>query len=160
MLRIGEFSKLSQLTVKALRFYEREGVLAPSEVNPHTGYKLYTTSQLTDAAKVKQLRQLGFSVGEVKQILAGDSALRSGSLDTASRNSLLIVMTPHLPSIFEWPLLGYRSALLAASECHWGRDTGRKCSGREMTRRPITGMHRGAGHSCASHSVTHTTALE
>ena len=52
MLKIGEFSKFSQLTVKALRFYEREGVLAPSEVDPFTGYRLYTTSQLMDAAKV------------------------------------------------------------------------------------------------------------
>lgn len=74
MLKIGEFSKLSQLTVKALRFYEREGILAPSEVDPHTGYRLYTTSQLTDAAKVKSLRQLGLSVGEVKRILAGADA--------------------------------------------------------------------------------------
>ena len=56
MLKIGEFSKLSQLTVKALRFYEREGILAPSEVDPHTGYRLYTTSQLMDAAKVKSPR--------------------------------------------------------------------------------------------------------
>ena len=51
MLKIGEFSKLSQLTVKALRFYEREGILAPSEVDPHTGYRLYTTSQLMEAER-------------------------------------------------------------------------------------------------------------
>ena len=74
MLKIGEFSKLSQLTVKALRFYEREGVLAPSEVDPFTGYRLYTTSQLMDAAKVKSLRQLGVSVEEVRRILAGADA--------------------------------------------------------------------------------------
>ena len=74
MLKIGEFSKLSQLTVKALRFYEREGVLAPSEVDPFTGYRLYTTSQLMDAAKVKSLRQLGLSVEEIRQILAGADA--------------------------------------------------------------------------------------
>lgn len=50
MLKIVEFSKPSQLTVKALRFYEREGLLAPSEVNPRTGHRLYATSLLTDAA--------------------------------------------------------------------------------------------------------------
>lgn len=99
MLKIGEFSKLSQLTVKALRFYEREGVLAPSEVDPHTGYRHYTTSQLTDAAKVKSLRQLGFSVEEVKQVLAGADArealqrkaeeLRAEQVDIAVRISII-----------------------------------------------------------------------
>ena len=74
MLKIGEFSRLSQLTVKALRFYEREGILTPSEVDPHTGYWLYTTSQLMEAAKVKSLRQLGLSVEEIRQILAGADA--------------------------------------------------------------------------------------
>ena len=99
MLKIGEFSKLSQLTVKALRFYEREGVLAPSEVDPRTGYRLYTTSQLTDAAKVKQLRQLGFSVEEVKRIIEGADArealqrkadeLRTEQVNTAVRISII-----------------------------------------------------------------------
>lgn len=74
MLKIGEFSRLSQLTVKALRFYEREGILTPSEVDPHTGYWLYTTSQLMEAAKVKSLRQLRLSVEEIRQILAGADA--------------------------------------------------------------------------------------
>lgn len=74
MLKIGEFSKLSQLTVKALRFYEREGVLAPSAIDPYTGYRLYSTSQLMDAARVKALRQLGLSIEEIKQILAGADA--------------------------------------------------------------------------------------
>ena len=99
MLKIGEFSKLSQLTVKALRFYEREGILEPSEVDPRTGYRLYTTSQLTDAAKVKQLRRLGFSVEEVKQVLAGADArealqrkaeeLRAEQVDIAVRISII-----------------------------------------------------------------------
>ena len=99
MLKIGKFSKLSQLTVKALRFYEREGVLAPSEVDPRTGYRLYTTSQLTDAAKVKQLRQLGFSVEEVKRIIEGADArealqrkadeLRTEQGNTAVRISII-----------------------------------------------------------------------
>ena len=40
MLRIGEFSKLSMLTVKALRYYEKEGLLVPSSVDERTGYRL------------------------------------------------------------------------------------------------------------------------
>ena len=46
MLKIGEFSKLSMLTVRALRFHEREGLLAPAHVNERTGYRIYDTAQL------------------------------------------------------------------------------------------------------------------
>ena len=53
MLKIGEFSKLSHLTVKALRFYERKGILIPKKVDEQTGYRFYETSQLKEAARIK-----------------------------------------------------------------------------------------------------------
>lgn len=71
MLKIGEFSKLSRLTVKALRYYEKEGLLTPASVDEWTGYRLYETAQLETAARVKAFRQLGLSVGEIKDILGG-----------------------------------------------------------------------------------------
>ena len=46
MLKIGEFSKLSHLTIKALRFYEKRGLLIPQKVDEQTGYRFYETSQL------------------------------------------------------------------------------------------------------------------
>ncbi|MDD2218026.1 MAG: MerR family transcriptional regulator [Eubacteriales bacterium] len=58
MLKIGEFSKLSMLTVKALRFYEKEGLLVPKQVDEWTGYRYYDTNQLESAATIKALRQL------------------------------------------------------------------------------------------------------
>ena len=45
MLKIGEFSKLSHLTVKALRFYEKEGILLPASTDKWTGYRLYVQIQ-------------------------------------------------------------------------------------------------------------------
>lgn len=71
MLKIGEFSKLSMLTVKTLHFYEKEGLLAPKQVDPWTGYRLYETSQLKDAAHIKALRQLGIPIAQIKTILDG-----------------------------------------------------------------------------------------
>ena len=53
MLKIGDFSKLSHLTVKALRFYEKEKLLIPVSVDEWTGYRFYETSQLEDAARIK-----------------------------------------------------------------------------------------------------------
>ncbi len=51
MLKIGEFSKLSMLTIKALRFYEKEGLLPPVQVDEWTGYRYYETDQLVTAAR-------------------------------------------------------------------------------------------------------------
>lgn len=71
MLRIGEFSKLSHITIKALRFYEKEGLLMPVKVDRDTGYRYYETNQLEQAAKIKAYRQLDFSIEEIKEMLEG-----------------------------------------------------------------------------------------
>lgn len=71
MLKIGEFSKMAHLTVKALRFYEKEGLLLPAEVDSWTGYRSYETGQLADAARIKAYRQLGLTIEEIKALKAG-----------------------------------------------------------------------------------------
>lgn len=71
MIKIGEFSKLSHLTIKALRFYEKEGLLIPKSIDNSTSYRLYETSQLEDAAKIKSYRQLDLSIEEIKAIKNG-----------------------------------------------------------------------------------------
>ena len=71
MLKIGEFSKLSHLTVKALRFYEKEKLLVPASIDKWTGYRFYETNQLEQAAKIKSYRQLDLSIDEIKAILNG-----------------------------------------------------------------------------------------
>ena len=72
MLKIGEFSKLSHTTVKALRFYEKEGLLLPVSVDEWTGYRFYETAQLETAAKIRSYRQLGLSIDEIKHIFSGE----------------------------------------------------------------------------------------
>ena len=74
MLRIGEFSKLSLTTVKALRFYEKEGLLCPASVDEWTGYRYYETAQLETAAKIRSYRQLGLSIDEIRRIFSGEDA--------------------------------------------------------------------------------------
>ena len=71
MLKISEFSKLSHLTVKALRFYEKEGLLKPASVDEWSGYRFYETYQLEIAAKIKSYRQLDLSIEEIKAIFNG-----------------------------------------------------------------------------------------
>jgi len=71
MLKISEFSKLSHLTVKALRFYEKEGLLKPASIDEWNNYRFYETSQLEIAAKIKSYRQLGLSIEEIKAVFNG-----------------------------------------------------------------------------------------
>ena len=71
MLKISEFSKLSHLTVKALRYYEKEGLLKPASVDEWSGYRFYETCQLEIAAKIKSYRQLELSIEEIKAIFCG-----------------------------------------------------------------------------------------
>ncbi len=73
MLKIGEFSKLSHTTVKALRFYEKEGLLNPASVDERTGFRYYEKAQLDTAAKIKSLRQLGLTINEIKSIFCGEN---------------------------------------------------------------------------------------
>ena len=71
MLKISEFSKLSHLTIKALRFYEKEGLLKPASIDKWSGYRFYETSQLEIASKIKSYRQLDLSIEEIKAIFNG-----------------------------------------------------------------------------------------
>jgi len=71
MLKIGEFSKLSHLTVKTLRFYEKKGILVPAVIDRWTGYRYYDTAQLLTAAKIKFYRQLDLSIDEIRIICSG-----------------------------------------------------------------------------------------
>ena len=52
MLKIGEFSKLSHVSVRMLRHYDEIGLLHPQRVDPITGYRLYGEEQLFTAGKI------------------------------------------------------------------------------------------------------------
>jgi DNA-binding transcriptional MerR regulator len=69
LLRIGEFSRASWLSVKALRACHESGLLVPAEVDPATGYRSYTVAQLTDAAIIRRLRQLDLPLEAVRAVL-------------------------------------------------------------------------------------------
>lgn len=71
MYRIGQFSQYCKVTVKALRFYEEEGLLVPAHIDAATGYRYYESSQLPQAHKIVALKQCGFSIPEIRELLAG-----------------------------------------------------------------------------------------
>jgi DNA-binding transcriptional MerR regulator/effector-binding domain-containing protein len=80
-LTVGDFSRITHLSVKTLRHYHEVGLLAPATVNPGTGYRYYSADQIPAAQVIRRLRDLEMPVGEVKAVLAAD--------DAADRNALI-----------------------------------------------------------------------
>ena len=72
-LKIGEFSKMMQVTVKTLRHYERKGLLLPDEVDEWTGYRYYSIDQMQKLQDIRDLQRLGFSLDEIKDLYEEDS---------------------------------------------------------------------------------------
>jgi DNA-binding transcriptional MerR regulator len=70
LFSIGEFSRATGLTVKALRFYHEEGVLPPAVVDADTGYRYYRPEHIEAARVVKLLRDLDFPVREIAALMA------------------------------------------------------------------------------------------
>lgn len=73
LVNIGEFARASRLSPKALRLYDRSGLLSPAEVDATTGYRWYSTEQLEQAHLIAVLRQLGMPLAEIEQILRLDA---------------------------------------------------------------------------------------
>lgn len=76
MIRIGDFSRISQTPVSTLRYYDEVGLLKPVEVDHFTGYRYYTFDQLTRLHRILALKDLGFSLEEIAHLLADDLPAR------------------------------------------------------------------------------------
>ena len=89
-LTVGEFSRMTHLSVKTLRHYHQVGLLEPAEVNPGTGYRYYGSDQIPTAQVIRRLRDLEMPVAEIREVLS--------TSDTAVRNALI---TAHLDRLEE-----------------------------------------------------------
>ena len=72
MLSIGEFARLGQVSVRMLRHYDRIGLLTPARVDEWTGYRSYAPEQLARLNRVVALKELGFTLDEVRTVVNGD----------------------------------------------------------------------------------------
>jgi DNA-binding transcriptional MerR regulator len=80
-LTIGDFSRVTHLSIKTLHHYHQVGLLEPAEVNRHTGYRYYSHGQVPTAQVIRRLRDLEMPVAEVKAVLAAP--------DSSTRNALI-----------------------------------------------------------------------
>jgi effector-binding domain-containing protein len=81
LLPIGQFARMTGLTVRAVRHYGELGLLEPAYVDPDTGYRYFTTEQVADAEAIRRLRFLELALDEIREILeANDAALTRSKL--------------------------------------------------------------------------------
>jgi DNA-binding transcriptional MerR regulator len=83
MFSIGEFSRATHLSVKALRHYDEVGLLAPADVDPSSGYRRYRAAQVPAAHLIKRLRDLDMPLPEIREVLAVPDARARDSVIAA-----------------------------------------------------------------------------
>lgn len=69
MLKIGDFSMLAQISIYMLRHYNEIGLLIPAHVDECTGYRYYTEEQLPVANRIQALKDMGFGLAAIRDIL-------------------------------------------------------------------------------------------
>src|SRR5262249_26336389 len=69
MLRISEFARAGNVTVRALRFYDEVGLLRPAYVSPDSGYRRYDAAQIAELNRIQAFKDMGFALGEIADLL-------------------------------------------------------------------------------------------
>jgi DNA-binding transcriptional MerR regulator len=69
MLKIGEFSRLSQVTIKTLHHYDELGLIKPAHIDPITNYRFYTVEQLPRIHRIMALKEMGLSLEQIGVML-------------------------------------------------------------------------------------------
>ena len=72
MLKIGDFSRLSRVSVRMLRYYDDNDLIKPVKVDEYTGYRYYSESQLLTMGKINALKEMGLGVAAIREILKCD----------------------------------------------------------------------------------------
>jgi len=102
---IGEFSKITGLTVKTLRFYHEQGLLIPSSIDEETGYRYYAPAKVEAARAITFFRGLDFSVSEIRDILVQEN----------EENDLLEVMERQR-TVIEMRIRNYRKVIASLDQ--------------------------------------------
>ncbi|WP_234373199.1 MerR family transcriptional regulator, partial [Streptomyces sp. H-KF8] len=73
-LTIGEFSRITHLSIRALRRYHEQDLLVPAEVDPATGYRYYSLAQVRPALTIRRFRDLDLPLADLRRFLEAESA--------------------------------------------------------------------------------------
>lgn len=85
LMPIGRFSRMTRLSIKALRLYDEMGLLAPAWVDDSSGYRYYTPEQANRAEAIRSLRGIDMPLEEIRQVLTSSPVLSSKVLEEHSQ---------------------------------------------------------------------------
>lgn len=80
MFRIGDFSRLARVTIKTLHHYDEAGLLQPLHVDRQSGYRYYDASQLQTLHRILLLKDLGFSLDQIRELMDTEAASLAATL--------------------------------------------------------------------------------
>ncbi|MFJ4104437.1 MerR family transcriptional regulator [Amycolatopsis japonica] len=109
LMPIGVFAHATRLSVRALRNYDRIGLLVPAVIDPATGYRRYSLDQFARAGLIRRLRELEVPLAEIAEILdAGDphevrAAIKRHHDRVAARAAELAAISDELDSVLAGP---------------------------------------------------------
>lgn len=88
LLKIGEIAGFFNVSVKAIRVYEKKGLLKPAKIDGQTGYRYYTVSQVQRLNALLELKSLGFSLAEIRGLLdaGGETRIFQEALEKKKRD--------------------------------------------------------------------------
>jgi DNA-binding transcriptional MerR regulator len=69
VLKIGEFARMGNVSIRALRFYHEEGLLSPARVDPASSYRSYEPRQLRELRDIHLYKDMGFSIAEIRELM-------------------------------------------------------------------------------------------
>lgn len=69
LFKIGDFSKLTEVSIRMLRYYDEQGIFKPFKIDEFTGYRFYCVEQIPIIQKIILLRDMNFSIKQIKKIL-------------------------------------------------------------------------------------------
>lgn len=104
MLSISQFSRVSHISPKTLRYYDEIDLLKPQEVNQENGYRYYSSEQLITALKIQKLKQYEFRLAEIRLALTDELYLHDRLLEKAGEIQQKIVDYHDLQAALEGDL--------------------------------------------------------
>ena len=114
--RSGQFARKAAVSVRTLRFYDQEGLLAPSQYSD-AGYRLYTDDDLVNLQQILALKFLGLSLDEIKALLRPGRDPQSLRDLLAQQKEMMQAKRAHLDGIIQ--ALEETAILLDAGQCDW-----------------------------------------
>ncbi len=90
MIKIGDFSKIAKISIRMLRHYDQIDLLKPAYIDPSSGYRGYLMDQLPRLSRIIFLKELGFSLTEVKELIDNNITIEEMKTMLSKRQTQLM----------------------------------------------------------------------